>query len=124
MPDALAIPLLVIAGPTASGKTALALALAERPRGESSVTGVEAVSADSRQIYRYMDIATAKPTPEERVRLPHHLLDIVSPDESYTLAQYQADAIAAIASIWKRHHLPLLVGGTGLYVRAVVDGLA
>lgn len=120
-PDNANIPLLVIVGPTASGKTALALALAERLRGEM---GVEVISADSRQIYRYMNIATAKPTPDERARVPHHLLDIVDPDESYSLAQYQADAVAAIASIWARGQLPLLVGGTGLYVRAVVDGLA
>ena len=119
--DSQRIPLLVLVGPTASGKTALALALAEQLRDE---IGVEVVSADSRQIYRYMDIATAKPTPEERARLPHHLLDVVSPDESYTLAQYQADAAVAIASVWARRHLPLLVGGTGLYVRAVVDGFA
>lgn len=115
------IPLLVLVGPTATGKTALALALAERLRGERAL---EAVSADSRQIYRLMDIATAKPTPDERARLPHHLLDVVWPDESYTLAQYQADANTAIAAIAGRGALPLLVGGTGLYVRAVVDGLA
>ena len=115
------IPLLVLVGPTATGKTALALALAERLQGERAL---EAVSADSRQIYRLMDIATAKPTAEERARLPHHLLDVVWPDESYTLAQYQADANVAIAGIAERGALPLLVGGTGLYVRAVVDGLA
>ncbi len=115
------IPLLVLVGPTATGKTALALALAEHLRGEIAL---EAVSADSRQIYRLMDIATAKPTSEERARLPHHLLDVVWPDESYTLAQYQADATEAIAGIAVRGALPLLVGGTGLYVRAVVDGLA
>lgn len=115
------IPLLVIAGPTASGKTALAVALAQRLHG---ATDAEVVSADSRQIYRLMDIATAKPTAQERSRLPHHLLDIIYPDESYTLAQYQAAATASIADIWSRGHLPLLVGGTGLYVRAVVDGLA
>lgn len=111
------IPLLAVVGPTASGKTALALGLAER-------FGGEIVSADSRQIYRLMDIGTAKPTAAERARVPHHLLDVVWPDEPYTLAQYQADATRSIAAIGARGHLPLLVGGTGLYVRAVVDGLA
>ena len=115
------IPLLALVGPTAAGKTALAVTLAERLRGTCVC---EAVSADSRQIYRLMDVATAKPTQEERARLPHHLLDVVWPDESYTLAQYQADAIRAIATIEEAGALPLLVGGTGLYVRAVVDGLA
>ncbi len=111
------IPLLALVGPTASGKTALALSLAER-------FGGEIISADSRQIYRLMDIGTAKPTAEERARIPHHLLDVVWPDEPYTLAQYQADAMRAIAEVSARGRLPLLVGGTGLYVRAVVDGLA
>ncbi len=120
-PAPASIPLLAIVGPTATGKTALALALADRLR---DISECEAVSADSRQIYRGMDIATAKPTPAERARLPHHLIDVVNPDESYTLAQYQADATAAIAAISARGHRPLLVGGTGLYVRAVVDGLA
>lgn len=115
------LPLLVLVGPTAAGKTALAVTLAERLRG---VMPLEAVSADSRQIYRLMDIATATPTPEERALLPHALLDVVWPDEGYTLAQYQADANAAIAAIAARGALPLLVGGTGLYIRAVVDGLA
>ncbi|HEY7125402.1 MAG TPA: tRNA (adenosine(37)-N6)-dimethylallyltransferase MiaA [Ktedonobacterales bacterium] len=117
------VPLLVLAGPTATGKTGLAIALARR-------LGGEIVSADSRQIYRGMDIGTAKPTPEQRALVPHHLLDVVAPDESYTLAQYQADAQAAIAAIHSRGlppsggRLPLLVGGTGLYIRAVVDNLA
>jgi len=108
--------LLVIVGPTAVGKTALAIDLARRLDGEI-------VSADSRQIYRGMDIGTAKPTPEEQALVPHHLIDIVAPDEPYTLAQFQADAYAAINDGLARGKLPLLVGGTGLYVRAVVNGL-
>ena len=111
------IPLLVIVGPTATGKSSLAIALALRLRGEI-------VSADSRQLYRGMDIGTAKPTSEERRLVPHHLLDSLAPDTPYTLTQYQADAQAAIAAIHARGHLPVLVGGTGLYVRAVVDNLA
>jgi len=108
--------LLVIVGPTAVGKTALALDLARRFSGEI-------VSADSRQIYRGMDIGTAKPTRQEQSLAPHHLMGIVAPDEPYTLAQFQADAYAAIDGILARGKLPLLVGGTGLYVRAVVEGL-
>jgi tRNA dimethylallyltransferase len=121
-PFATPIPLLVLVGPTAAGKTALAVALAERLRAEGIAS--EAVSTDSRQIYRLMDIATAKPTADERARLRHHLIDVVWPGESYTLAQYQADATDATADIHARERLPMLVGGTGLYVRAVVDGLA
>ncbi len=120
-------PLIVIAGPTASGKTALALAIAARLPDLVDVMGfegVEIISADSRQIYRLMDIATAKPSAEERARVPHHALDMIWPDESYTLAEYQRDAQAAISAIHARGRLPLLVGGTGLYIRAVVDGLA
>lgn len=109
-------PLLVALGPTAVGKTALALELA------AAFTG-EIVSADSRQIYRYMDIGTAKPTPAERACVPHHLIDIVDPDAEYSLALYQRDARAAIAAIHEAGKLPILVGGTGLYIRAVVDGL-
>jgi tRNA dimethylallyltransferase len=115
------MPLIALVGPTAIGKTALALALADRLRERIAC---EIVSADSRQIYRLMEVATAKPSPEERERVPHHLLDVVWPDEPYTLATYQHDAVAAIAAIHARGGLPLLVGGTGLYVRAVVDGLA
>ncbi len=118
------LPLVALVGPTASGKTALALALAERLPSALGLRGAAIISADSRQIYRLMDIATAKPTANERARVQHHLLDVVWPDESYTLAEYQRDAQAAIAEIWARGSLPLLVGGTGLYIRAVVDGLA
>ncbi|MCL4535112.1 MAG: tRNA (adenosine(37)-N6)-dimethylallyltransferase MiaA [Bacteroidetes bacterium] len=109
-------PLVVIVGPTAVGKSALALELGQR-------FPAEIVSADSRQVYRYMDIGTAKPTPAERALVPHHLIDVVDPDEEYTLAQYQAQARAAISDIGGRGRLPLLVGGTGLYVRAVTEGL-
>ncbi|HET9110699.1 MAG TPA: tRNA (adenosine(37)-N6)-dimethylallyltransferase MiaA [Ktedonobacterales bacterium] len=118
------IPLVALVGPTASGKTALALALAERLPRALGLSGAEIVSADSRQIYRLMTVATAKPTSDEQARVRHHLIDVVWPDQSYTLAEYQRDAQAAIADIWARGHLPLLVGGTGLYVRAVIDGLA
>lgn len=116
-----AIPLVALVGPTATGKTALGLALTERLRG---MIHCAAVAADSRQIYRLMDIATAKPTPAERAVLPHAMIDVVWPDESFTLAQYQAGAQEAIAAIARDGALPLLIGGTGLYVRAVVDGLA
>jgi tRNA dimethylallyltransferase len=102
-------------GPTAVGKTALSLHLAEALDGEI-------VSADSRSFYRGMDIGTAKPTPEERARVPHHLIDIADPDETVGLAEYQDMAYAAIDDILSRGKLPLLVGGTGQYVQAVVEG--
>ncbi len=108
-------PLVAIVGPTAVGKSEVALALAERLHGEI-------VSADSRQIYRGMDIGTAKPTPEERARVPHHLIDVTDPDRPLTLAEYQRMAYAAIEDIHRRGRLPFLVGGTGLYVWAVVEG--
>ncbi len=108
-------PLVVIVGPTAVGKTRLALRLA----GE---LGAEIVSADSRQVYRGMDIGTDKPTAEERQRVPHHLVDIVDPDEEFTLARYQDMAYAAIEDVLARGRVPLLVGGTGLYIKAVVEG--
>lgn len=107
--------LVVILGPTAVGKSDVALKLARELDGEI-------VSADSRQIYRGMDIATAKPTREEQALVPHHLIDVVEPDEELTLAEYQQRAYAAIDDIFARGKLPLLVGGTGLYVRAVVEG--
>lgn len=108
-------PLLAIVGPTAVGKTALAIALARR-------IGGEIVSADSRQIYRKMDIGTAKPTPEERAVVPHHLIDIREPDEEFSLATYQELALQAIAAITARGRAPLLVGGTGQYLAAVLEG--
>lgn len=106
----------VILGPTASGKSALGIALARRFHGEI-------VSADSRQVYRGLDIGTAKVTPEEREIVPHHLLDVVDPRETYTVAQFQHDAIAAINAIVARGALPLLVGGSPHYIQAVVDHL-
>lgn len=115
MSDAPAAPLVAIVGPTAVGKTALALALASR-------LGGEIVSADSRQIYRGMDIGTAKPTPAELAALPHHLIDIADPDQDFSLAVYQDQALAAIAAIGARGWLPLLVGGTGQYLAAVLEG--
>lgn len=108
-------PLLTVVGPTASGKTALALRLARDLQGEI-------ISADSRQIYRGLDIGTAKSTPEEQALAPHHLLDVVDPDEVLTLAEFQERAWAAIGEIHERGHLPLLVGGTGQWVKAVVEG--
>lgn len=109
-------PLIVVLGATAVGKTELSLRLAERFAGEI-------VSADSRQLYRGMDIGTAKATPAEQQRVRHHLLDIRNPDETLTLAEYQQLAYAAIASIHKRGRVPFLVGGSALYLRAVVLGL-
>ena len=110
-------PLVAILGPTAAGKTALSIQLAERFRGEI-------VSADSRQVYRGMDIGTAKPTADEQRRIRHHLLDVVEPDEPFTLSEYQQLAYAAIADIHARGKTPFLVGGSGLYVRAVLEGLS
>jgi len=107
--------LVVIVGPTAVGKTAISLRLAETLDGEI-------VSADSRLFYRGMDIGTAKPTHEERSRVPHHLIDIAEPDETVGLAEFQEQAYSAIADIHARGKLPLLVGGTGQYIRAVVEG--
>ena len=109
-------PLIVILGPTAVGKTALSLELCERFNGE-------VVSADSRQIYRRMDVGTAKPSPEEMARVPHHLLDIREPSETLSLAEYQEMAYAAIDDIHRRGRVPFLVGGTALYITAVVKGL-
>lgn len=115
--DSPALRLIAIVGPTGVGKTALGIAIAKRYNGEI-------VSADSRQIYRYMDIGTAKPTPEERAAAPHHLIDLVDPDETLTLAEYQARAYAVIDDIHQRGRLPLLVGGTGQYITAVLEGWA
>ncbi|MEJ5308317.1 MAG: tRNA (adenosine(37)-N6)-dimethylallyltransferase MiaA [Anaerolineae bacterium] len=114
-PDAPLIPVVAIVGPTAVGKTALALALGK-------TFPAEVVSADSRQFYRGMDIGTAKPTPAERAQMPHHLIDIANPDETVGLAQFLRLARAAIDEIAARGHLPLVVGGTGQYVYALLEG--
>lgn len=106
-----------IVGPTASGKSALALEVAER------LGDVEIVAVDSMQVYRGMDIGTAKPTGDEQGRVQHHLLDIVDPGDDFTLGQFQREAVAAIHDIEERGRRPMLVGGTGLYVRAVADEL-
>lgn len=108
-------PLVAIVGPTAVGKTALSIALAQRLSGEI-------VNADSRQIYRSMNIGTAKPTPAEQAAVPHHLIDMITPDEPYSLAVYQEQALSAIDRITAQQHLPLLVGGTGQYAAAVLEG--
>lgn len=111
------MPLIVLAGPTASGKTALALHLAEQFKGEI-------VSCDSVAVYREMEIGTAKPSLEERARAQHHMIDIVWPDEPYTAGDYSRQAREALAGITGRSHLPIVAGGTGLYLRALIDGLS
>jgi len=114
-PDAPLIPVVAIVGPTAVGKTALALALGE-------TFPAEVVSADSRQFYRFMDIGTAKPTPVEREQMPHHLIDIADPDETVGLAPFLRLARSAVTEIAARGWLPLVVGGTGQYVYALLEG--
>ena len=109
---------LALVGTTASGKSALALEVARRR------PDVELVSVDSMQVYRGMDIGTAKPTPAERAEVPHHLLDLADPDEDFSVAQFQAAARAALADIDGRGRHALLVGGTALHLRAIVDDLA
>lgn len=113
---AIANPVLVLVGPTAIGKTALSLRLAKHYDGEI-------ISLDSMQVYRYMDIGTAKIKPEEMAGVPHHLIDIVTPDEKYDAARFVSDAHRAMAVIRQRQRLPLLVGGTGLYLKALTAGL-
>ncbi len=107
--------LVVILGPTAVGKTGLAIDLALALNGEI-------VSADSRQVYRYMDIGTAKPTAEQRSQVPHYLLDVVNPDENLSVAQYQTMAYDSIDAILARGRIPFLVGGTGQYITAATEG--
>ena len=106
----------VIVGPTAVGKTAVALALATH-------WPVEVISADSRQVYRRLDIGTAKPTRKDRARLPHHGLDVVEPGTRYSAGRFAHDAASWIEDVRNRARLPLVVGGTGLYVRALAEGL-
>ena len=107
--------LVAVIGPTAVGKSQLALRLAQDFDGEI-------VNADSRQVYRHMDICTAKPSHTELLQVRHHLIDIINPDESFSLAIYQKLALEAIENIQQRHKLPLLVGGSGLYVWSIIEG--
>jgi tRNA dimethylallyltransferase len=116
MPNPLFPPLVVLLGPTAVGKTELSLALCERFHGE-------VISADSRQVYRGMDIGTAKPTPAEQQRVPHHLIDLREPDETLTVAEYQTLAYATIDRLHQQGRTPFLVGGSALHLRAVIQGL-
>jgi tRNA dimethylallyltransferase len=108
---------LSIVGPTASGKSALAMGLARRH------PDIELVSVDSMQVYRGMDIGTAKPSRAEQAEVRHHLIDLVDPDDDYTVSRFQTDVAAALADIESRGHRAVFVGGTGLYLRAAVDGL-
>lgn len=109
-------PLLVIVGPTGVGKTAVAVRLA-------AALPLEVVNADSRQVYRGMDIGTGKPTADEQALLPHHLIDVVDPDERYHAARFRVEALRELAEIRGRGRLPAVVGGTGLYVRSLLKGL-
>jgi tRNA dimethylallyltransferase len=110
-------PAILLMGPTASGKSALAMQLASR-------LPVEIVSVDSAQVYRGMDVGTAKPGAEDRARVAHHLVDVIDPTESYSAAQFRADALKLIDEIRARGRLPLLVGGTMLYFKALLEGLS
>lgn len=110
------LPLILITGPTATGKTEIALKAAQR------LPKVEIISADSRQIYRYMDIGTAKPTAEQQTQCPHHLLDVLNPEKNYSAGAYARAARRVIGQIWHRGGLPIMVGGTGLYWQSALDG--
>lgn len=114
--DATAVPFLALVGPTASGKTEVALEVAD-------ALGAEILSTDSMLVYRGMDIGTAKPTVEQRARVPHHLIDLVAPSEAFSVAAFQAAARSAADDVRRRGTRPLLVGGSGLYLRSVVDDL-
>jgi tRNA dimethylallyltransferase len=115
MNNTLKQPLVIFVGPTAVGKTALSLALAGR-------LGGEIVSADSRLLYRGMDIGTAKPTEAEMKAIPHHLIDMAEPDDVWSLGIYQRETYKVIDQIHKRGNLPFLVGGTGQYIRSIIEG--
>ncbi len=110
-------PLIVLVGPTASGKSALALFLAER-------LGGEVLACDSTQVYRHFDIGTGKVTPAERARVPHHLIDLCEPEETFTAGDYQRAARAALSEVSARGRVPIVTAGTGLYLRAFLEGLS
>ncbi|MDA0710371.1 MAG: tRNA (adenosine(37)-N6)-dimethylallyltransferase MiaA, partial [bacterium] len=114
---ALKCDVLVIAGPTASGKTAVGIGLAQALNGEI-------ISADARQIYRYMDIGTAKPTLEERKHAKHHLIDQIDPNTDYSAGQFAKDATAVMQTILQAGKVPIVVGGAGLYLKALFDGFS
>lgn len=109
------LPLVVILGPTAAGKTEISLQLAERMGGEI-------ISADSRLFYRGMDIGTAKPSQKEQQRVPHHLIDVANPDQTWSLAVFQEAVFQAVSQVLSRNKLPILAGGSGQYIRALLDG--
>lgn len=111
------IPLIVVAGPTASGKTALGIEICKRLNGE-------VISADSMQIYKGMDIATAKPLKEEMQGIPHHLIDVISPEETFSVADFKSLAEAKIDEIIKKGKIPVIVGGTGLYIDSLVENIS
>ncbi len=111
------IPLLLLVGPTAVGKSAVAMMVARS-------LSTEIISVDSAQVYRYLDIGTAKPTAKEQQDVTHHLIDIINPDQIYNAATYQKDATGVIKEVWKRESIPFMVGGTGLYIKAVTDRYA
>lgn len=116
-PDNGKIPLLVLVGPTAVGKSSLALKIAR-------FLNTDIISADSAQVYRLLDIGTAKPSIEDQKLIKHHLIDIVDPDQAYSVADFQKDADNLIGQLWQSGKLPFLVGGTGLYIKAVIDRYA
>lgn len=111
------LPLIIITGPTGVGKTKVSIELAKELKAEI-------VSADSMQIYRYMNIGTSKPTLEERQGIPHYMIDIIEPDEEYSVAQYKIQAEEKIEGVFKKGKIPLLVGGTGLYIKSIIHGLS
>lgn len=110
-------PLVVVAGPTASGKSAMALEIARRYGGEI-------ICADSRTVYKGMDIGTAKPSPAERAEIPHHLLDVITPDQTFTAAEFKRRTLILIDEIAKRGHVPIMAGGSGLYIDGVIFDFA
>ncbi len=116
-PERLVVPLVAIVGPTASGKSALGVWLAER-------LGGEVIACDSTQVYRYFDIGTAKPTPEEQRGVPHHLMNLLEPQDLFTAGKYRRRAQQALEDLRQRQRLPILTVGTGLYLRALLEGLA